>query len=529
MLRNRTALSSHATRLWFVCLYFTCLCFAGGFVSLGEFVAYADEEAGWTQALEDAGIDGKLESLPYPRSYTVHQVSSYDRTGGANDNAYAHETFGNGRVLADISGPGAILRVYVENPTGTLLVFIDDMQHPITARQFHEIFSGELELFSPSFALLSPPFTGAGSGGFYSYVPIPFKERCRIVMMGEGETLNYQVTHASFPATTLIKSFELTLNKDDLKYFRNWNDAWTSLGVRRHDLDTEELHKSGGKVWPNSNSLVYPIEGPGVITEIEFILDSFDPAFTDNIWIAVYFDGQSDPGVLAPVGDFFGRTATAAANHNGVVVGNVDGRMWCRYPMPFREYAEIRVINTADTMADFKYNITWRPGDVHNQQYFFARYNSATVVDGQAYRLAELSGAGHFAGASIGVSGAADLKFLEGDDMISVDGRPASDFHGTATDSFFNSGGYFASGPYSAATHACTVKVGSVPTRIGATRTFVTDVVPFSSSLTFDLEHGNGNNQPGLQYESVAYWYQVHNAAPLWMAPEVSHAPGVQR
>jgi hypothetical protein len=45
------------------------------------------------------------------------------------------------------------------------------------------------------------------------------------------------------------------------------------------------------------------------------------------------------------------------------------------------------------------------------------------------------------------------------------------------------------------------------------------EVVPFVSSFSFQLEHGTRNNQPGIQYRSVAYWYQDSAAAALWDIP----------
>lgn len=491
--------------------------------------AMAGQQLGWTQPLKDQGIGGDLLSLPYPRNYSVHQVSSYDRTGGPGDDAYGHQVFDGGVVLADVEGPGAILRIYAEDPWGTLLIYVDDMEHPIIARQFEEIFTSELELFSPAFPLFAPPFTGVSSGGHFSYVPIPYTERCRIVVMGDGDALNYQVEYAKFPEGTPIQPFALKLTKEDLEYFRAWRDDWLDYDLKLHDLKEEKLHQSSTIVYPDLNTLVYPIEGPGVITELEFELDSVEPDFTDKFWIAVYFDHQEEPGVLAPIGDFFGRTATASEDASGAVVGMLEGRMWCRYPMPFREFAEIRIINTCDQLADFKYNIIWREEPVQNQHYFFARYQTRPTREGDPYRAADIVGSGHYAGLNLGVEGAEDLSFLEGDDRIRVDGRPAADFHGTATDSYFNAGGYFAAGTFAAPTHACTIKTGSVPARVGAVRTHVTDVVPFDASFVLSFEHGNGNNKPGLHYESVAYWYQAEKNAPLWRIPRRTGVPDLMK
>ncbi|MBC8135519.1 MAG: DUF2961 domain-containing protein [Fibrella sp.] len=36
------------------------------------------------------------------------------------------------------------------------------------------------------------------------------------------------------------------------------------------------------------------------------------------------------------------------------------------------------------------------------------------------------------------------------------------------------------------------------------------DPIPFTKSLRFDIEHGGTNDEPGVDYTSVAYWHQTH-------------------
>jgi len=490
----------------------------------GEVFAARHVPSGWTTPLDDLGIDGTVRGLASPRDWAVKQVSSYDRTGGNNDDAFGHQVFDGGVVLADLQGPGSVMRIWTRNPTGTVFIYVDDMEHPLITAPFRDLFTGDLELFSPGFNLFAPPFSGEGSGGYFSYVPIPYAERCRIVVMGEEDVLSYQVSYAEFAPGTPIRSFELTLNKDDVKYFRNWRDAWLDTDMKYHNRKTEKIHQSSSIIWPQSNVLVYPIEGPGVITELEMSIDSFDPEHFQKVWLAIYFDGQTEPGVLAPIGDFFGTTSVDSAEYDGLVMGNLDGRMWCRYPMPFKSFAEIRVLNVSDVMADFKYSIIWKPGPVDDQRYFYARYNSGDSSSGSKYTVADLRGSGHFAGCTITARDANSLQVLEGDDVFVVDGQPMSAYHGTGTDDYFNGGSYFATGPFSSTLHACTLKVAQTPTGFSAFRNHVTEPVPFSSSLRFEIEQNED-----VKYSSVAYWYQAEKNASMWRIAEVSTARNLNR
>ncbi len=86
-------------------------------------------------------------------------------------------------------------------------------------------------------------------------------------------------------------------------------------------------------------------------------------------------------------------------------------------------------------------------------------------------------------------------------------------------DDYFNMGWYFSTGPYSGPTHGATFKDASSPVSVSAYRNHIMEVVPFVSSFSFQLEHGARNNKPGIQYRSVAYWYQDSATAALWDIP----------
>jgi hypothetical protein len=86
---------------------------------------------------------------------------------------------------------------------------------------------------------------------------------------------------------------------------------------------------------------------------------------------------------------------------------------------------------------------------------------------------------------------------------------------GTGTDDFFNGGWFFSESPYSGAMAGGSYKAAEAPTGFAAARGFVNDCVPFKQSFTLDLEHGDGNNAPDMDYTSVVYWYQANPEAPL--------------
>ncbi|MEX2015067.1 MAG: DUF2961 domain-containing protein [Candidatus Hydrogenedentales bacterium] len=474
---------------------------------------------GWTVPLAKLGIDGTVDGLAMPRNYRVGQISSADMFEPGDAAAFRPYAFDRGAVLADIEGPGVITRLWTRKPTGHLLVFVDDMAHPILTLPFRDYFTGELELFSPGFNLFAPPFTSVSNGGYTSYVPIPFEQRARLVVLGnELDDLSYQVTYGQFPPGTPIQSFELALTNDDADYFRDWRREWDEdrMDFKYHDRDDEEIHQSSTTLWPKTSYLVVPIDGPGVITELEMSIDSAHPEILDEVWVAVYFDGQEYPGVLAPMGLFYGTGDHS--EYVSLALGSEDGRMWCRFPMPFRHGVEVRVINTSDQMADFKYSVIWNPGEVGDSRYFHARYHSGMARPGDIYRVARLDGAGHFVGATIAVDNANGLAFLESDDVIVVDNDPYLRVRGTGLDDYFNGGWHLHNATGAAPLHGVVVRQAAAPSGISAYRTYVTDPVPFGQSFDFQLGHeGSGP----AQYRSVAYWYEESAEPQQWLIPEM--------
>jgi hypothetical protein len=177
--------------------------------------------------------------------------------------------------------------------------------------------------------------------------------------------------------------------------------------------------------------------------------------------------------------------------------------------MPFQKSADIRFINKTKEVSDIAYWVTWKNGANADDDYFFAQHNAGVTAEGKPFVAASIKGQGHYVGTTVAAKNADSLTILEGDGSYVIDGAPASEFHGTGTDDYFDGGSYFASGKASAPTHAVTMKNGDAPVGFMAFRSHLTEPVPFKESFVFELEHGPHNDRPGAFYESVAYWYQT--------------------
>ncbi len=62
-------------------------------------------------------------------------------------------------------------------------------------------------LFDGTQAPFSAPLSGYGSGGFWTYLPLPYRESLKVVVRGPRVQF-YQINYATYPAETGIESFQ---------------------------------------------------------------------------------------------------------------------------------------------------------------------------------------------------------------------------------------------------------------------------------------------------------------------------------
>lgn len=152
-------------------------------------VIYAYEPSGSIDELY------QIENLPQLRlGTTCKMFSSYDRTGGNDDGftgTYSKLREENGNsVIAEMQGAGCIQRIWfthsVMNQDGLLnrasehiMIYLDGKEKPVLDVPLEKLFSGELEQFPK-------PLVGSALGGFYSYIPIPYNNGCKVVIQGTG-------------------------------------------------------------------------------------------------------------------------------------------------------------------------------------------------------------------------------------------------------------------------------------------------------------------------------------------------------
>jgi hypothetical protein len=285
------------------------------------------------------------------------------------------------------------------------------------------------------------------------------------------------------------------------------------------------------RVVPAGDSVVLlDMDGPGVVRRLWITVASSDPDYLRRIALEMYWDGESEPSVEAPLGDFFGN-GFDTRQYTALPMGFSSGGFYCYLPMPFAHHARIVAYNgTGQTVSAFYFNLDLTTGDPlpHPVETFHAWWHrDRRTTAPRPHLILDAIGRGRFVGMSLNAESYNNhLWFLEGDEIWHVDGRFRG--QGTGTEDYFNSGWYFNRGPFSAPYHGLILKDDSLG-RIAAYRWQLPDAVPFHDSIRVEIEHGAGNQEVG-DYATMAYWYQVepHRPLPPLPPPDARRVLGVK-
>lgn len=277
------------------------------------------------------------------------------------------------------------------------------------------------------------------------------------------------------------------------------------------------------------------VRGAGCINHFYLAPFAYDPMYLRKLIIRMYWDGEEDPSVEVPLGDFFGVTnarmryftsLALSVNPGGFGANACDG-FNCYFPMPFSDGARIEVVNEQvdsqpalwyhldyeeyATLGDDvgRFHAQWRREDLTVPELQPSEPGGGANLSGNAnYVILEAEGKGNLAGFVLGVDNVAGSWWGEGDDMMFIDGEqwPPS-LHGTGTEEIFGGGAcpnreY--AGPYTGF-HLISDPLWAG--KNGMYRFFINDPIRFQRSIRVTLEHGH-NNDLANDYSSVAYWYQ---------------------
>ncbi|MFW6212989.1 MAG: DUF2961 domain-containing protein [Spirochaetota bacterium] len=454
-----------------------------------------------------------------PEAVRAYQISSFDKTGGNDDGnrKWAYLSYDRDAglfTIFDAAGPGTLTRFWMtgwRNP-GELL-FVEDGDQERYRINVVELFSGTTEPFAGS--LVAEETTS--SGGFISYVPIPFDERLEIFTASVSRYIQLQFYRFS----------------DELAREREERRA-ELLRIRDCPLkrirSTTDLPADSGHV-----RQIASLTGPGLVENITITLPAgrvttpetnvFESPLAST-FIRITADNVESPQIEAPLSEFFGGTlfgepldaVGAAASVRTLPAGQESLELAFRLPIPFASRLIVELVSGDNpSIGPIESTVAFRPveqiaalfGAGRIGHLYGIHNRTAAFLPGADVSLVDFQGSGRLAGVVLHAASddPENRRILEGDERIYIDGARTPQFHGTGTEDFFNGGWYYSFGPFSLPTHGNPAHV--VTENADHTtqyRYLPSDSIPFYSHLRMTLEHGPENDLAG-SFSSTVFLY----------------------
>ncbi len=330
----------------------------------------------------------------------------------------------------------------------------------------------------------------------------------------------------------------------------NWFD-FVRVDNSRHSHRASSWDRTGGNrdrlsIVRGTTEVLLDVQGAGCITHIWMTSHSIEEGWLRKCLLKMYWDGETEPSVLVPLGDFFGvgHGLTTTYTSLPMVMAPSDGQGFnCYLPMPFSKGARIEITSeNFVTETRLYYNIDYETWDEPKDDLgrFHACWLRQNPCDGIEetpqmddhtfqhagvnltgegnYVILEAEGQGQFVGCNLNIHSLRHSKvdgwnwYGEGDEMMFVDGdnegqRWPPTLHGTGTEDYFNT----AWGPnekYSSPFFGLTMPgAHNFSGFISWYRWHLLDPVRFTRSIRVTIEHGHANRRSD-DYSSTAYWYQ---------------------
>jgi hypothetical protein len=420
-------------------------------------------------------------------------------------------------VLLDVAGPGAVVRIWSANPTGTLRIYIDGDARPALEAPMADLLSGQ---FPPFVA----PFGQITARGYSLYFPLPYRTRCLVTV------------------DSIVSPDPFTGRQTAKLYFQIGYRAYrpAAAGDLR-PYTPAELSRAGGAIVrtaallrdglpapsprPGRRTIALPAAtldrqhpvsltvaappGGGRLTELRLATSERAPEKLRSTTLTLAFD--EDETVSAPLVAFFGTGPDIVSYRSLPLIIEPDGTLICRFPMPFRKRAVVRISREGDGAAELHgsvtvdaaafdaasmlFRATWRPRAVIRTRPF------------QDWHIATLEGTGQQVGTLLDVENPPGTGWWgEGDEKLFVDGESFPSLFGTGTEDYF---GYAWSNneTFAHAYHAQTrAPAGGFGGLFSMNRFLVLDPVPFERSLRFDLEIWHWTDT-AIAADAILYWY----------------------
>lgn len=496
-----------------------------------------------TGSLFDEMVDmANLAAFPKPAFRTV-QFSSCDHRsrlpGGpdwfANADGFGGEPIPNFEkvltapdangigeyLIADVKGPGAIVRLWTAAISGEVRAYIDGSQTAIYQGSADDFFRRPYDRFAQIGDINADRFHRTIYQRDASYAPIPFAKSFRVVWTGNIKEIHfYQLQVRLYDEGTPVVSF----CPEDIHTYRETIDRVT---LALSDPDKNLVPRSQRRpelfdlsLGPSEKKTVVRLDGPLAIEQLslQLVAKDLDKALRQTV-LQITFDNYPWGQVQSPVGDFFGAAPGINPYQSLPFTVRPDGTMICRFVMPFERACRIELHNYGEQPVSAKGSVlsmpyAWDERTMHFRARWRADHNliaSNREVQDLPFLLAH--GKGVYVGTGVYLMNPSPVPtpygnwWGEGDEKVFVDEDRVPSIFGTGSEDYFN---YSWSSPDIFAFPYCGQPRNDGPGNRGFVTNYrwhVLDSIPFKNNIRFYMELFSHERTPGMSYARIGYHY----------------------
>jgi hypothetical protein len=485
---------------------------------VGEYVwAYAT-------APDGSAVDGKI-----PQGYVLKSAITMDPQG---------------HVLADMDGPGCVVRIWSANPddAGKVRIYLDGTENPVIEAPLKDLLGGKWKttIDGKEVTPFPDPIACERSRGYNLYFPIAYQKHCKITV--EKSDIYYHVDYRTYPQGTEVETFSLAAlarAQEESAFVQDrLTGAVTGKFAAKKPWMTFTLKQPIGKgvILEPGQVLNISFEGPGAIRQLQVRVEApplregetfHEAEALRGLVLVGTFDGAEQSQIRCPLGDFF--ASGPGVNEYGSLpfrVGRITPKeaeftVWL--PMPFQKSAVFEVRNLGKARASvhlhgMNASYDWTDRSMH----FHAKWRTATLKTRpfRDWTTCDLKGQGVFVGDMFSLLNPTPAWWGEGDEKIYVDGEKFPSWFGTGSEDYY---GYAWSDPrpFQHAYHNQTRCDG--PGNKGwdsVNRFHILDAIPFQKSFRFDMEFWHWAPDVEVPLAATCYWYARPGASDDFKEPD---------
>ncbi|MBD3177208.1 MAG: DUF2961 domain-containing protein [Armatimonadia bacterium] len=414
------------------------------------------------------------------------------------------ETGPSWHAVMDAMGPGCLRNMWSLG-NGDIRIEVDG-QVLVEAEQI-DLFEGRVPGFSPPLVHRELVATGpAQCITHWSFQPVPFRERCRILTRSAMPFNHYIFEKYRDPRDASPHGA-----RDAEERYRQW---FTEMGTDPKAWDYTGSAEGHVSMVPGEGVELARIPGPAAIGQLEMDMTSTSDEVLQGVRLRIYWDGEPTPSVDAPIGHLF-AVGNSWRSAQSLMAGVRGATGYCYFPMPFWERAVIRLENlSGEPIEGFQWRIAWAdevyPRDDTGYFRTWFHRDPHTPI-GEDHLFLDVPGRGQLVGVVQTLIGG---HYCEGDIRFHMDGSRTPQLYGTGSEDYYHSA-CWPNIDQDTPFHGCVGDVQAIAEERGVSaydvracyyRFHLEAPVRFQNGIQASIEHGGVNNTDS-SYTSLAFYY----------------------